>query len=95
MPKCDTCGNDYDQAFQVIMGGNTHYFDCFQCAIQMLAPACADCGCTIIGHGTEAGGEIYCCHHCARHGNAPPVSEQDTGEGVIVAPTPASSAGSK
>lgn len=65
MNKCETCGNEYDQAFQVIMGGKPHTFDCFECAIQALAPTCAHCGCSIIGHGVERHDEFYCCEHCA------------------------------
>lgn len=38
MAQCETCGNDYDEVFQVIMGGETHVFDSFECAIQALAP---------------------------------------------------------
>ena len=69
MAKCETCGNDYDKSFQVTMYGKTHVFDSFECAIQMLAPTCAHCGCRIIGHGLEAGISIYCCANCARHEN--------------------------
>lgn len=65
MAVCEVCGNDYDKAFQVSMGAGTHTFDSFECAIQMLAPVCAHCGCKIIGHGVESRGEIYCCVHCA------------------------------
>lgn len=65
MPRCDTCGNDYDKAFQVVMNGKTSTFDSFECAIQKLAPSCKHCGCRIIGHGLEAGGTFYCCDHCA------------------------------
>lgn len=68
---CDTCGNEYEHAFQVVMDGKTYHFDCFECAIQLLAPACAHCGCSVIGHGVEENGEIYCCHHCARHKDEP------------------------
>ena len=74
MPKCETCGNEYKNAFQVIMAGKTHHFDCFECAIEALAPACAHCGCTIIGHGMELNDQLYCCHHCARHVNMPPAA---------------------
>jgi hypothetical protein len=31
-----------------------------------MAPRCGHCGCTIIGHGMEASGLMYCCAHCAR-----------------------------
>ena len=37
---CETCGNTYDKAFEVVMGGTTHTFDSFQCAIYALAPRC-------------------------------------------------------
>lgn len=66
MKTCDCCGNTYDKAFQITMGGTTHTFDSFQCAIQMLAPRCQHCKCTIIGHGMETPGQYFCCAHCAR-----------------------------
>ena len=44
MAKCDTCGNDYDKAFQVTMGNRTMTFDSFECAIQAMAPECSACG---------------------------------------------------
>jgi hypothetical protein len=65
MARCETCGNDYDKAFAVILGNVSHTFDSFECAIQALAPTCSHCGCKIIGHGSEADGEMYCCAHCA------------------------------
>jgi hypothetical protein len=65
MALCEVCGNDYDKALQVIKEGETHIFDCFECAIHALAPVCAHCGCRIIGHGMEAAGTYYCCAHCA------------------------------
>ena len=70
MAKCEVCGNNYDKSFEVRLGGETHVFDSFECAIHVLAPTCAHCGCTIIGHGMEVGdGKFYCCAHCAsQHG---------------------------
>ena len=67
MGTCETCGNTYDKAFEVVMGGKKHVFDSFECAIQALAPRCVHCGCRIIGHGVEQEGAIYCCAHCAHH----------------------------
>jgi hypothetical protein len=67
MAKCEVCGNDYDKAFEITLGGKTHVFDSFECAIHALAPACAHCGCKVIGHGVEAGGHTFCCAHCAHH----------------------------
>ena len=65
MPRCETCGNDYDKSFEVVMAGTPHVFDSFECAIHAIAPACDHCGCKIIGHGIEANGAMYCCAHCA------------------------------
>jgi hypothetical protein len=65
MARCETCGNDYDKAFQVSMNGATHTFDSFECAIHALAPTCDNCGIRIVGHGLEKEGTFYCCDHCA------------------------------
>ncbi len=65
MATCEVCGNDYDKAMEISLRGETHVFDSFECAIHAVAPRCAHCGCAIIGHGHEAGGEMYCCAHCA------------------------------
>ena len=65
MGRCEVCGNEYDKAFQVLIGDVSHTFDSFECAIQALAPECGHCGCRIIGHGVEAQGEMYCCANCA------------------------------
>jgi hypothetical protein len=48
------------------MKGREHTFDSFECAIQVLAPTCAHCGCRVIGHGVEKDERIYCCVHCAK-----------------------------
>jgi hypothetical protein len=65
MAKCDHCGNDYDKSFQVILGGEKHTFDSFECAIHMCAPQCVHCGVRIVGHGLEKDGRMFCCDHCA------------------------------
>jgi len=67
MAKCEVCGNDYDKSFTVTMAGRKHTFDAFECAIHALAPACAHCGCKVIGHGVEQDGTFFCCVHCAEH----------------------------
>ncbi len=70
MARCDQCGNDYDKAFEVVMGGRRMTFDSFECAIEMAAPRCDHCGCRIIGHGSETDGRMFCCAHCANHAGA-------------------------
>ncbi len=66
MANCETCGNDYDQSFDVILQGKSHTFDCFECAAQALAPRCARCGVRILGHGVQATPTIFCSAHCAK-----------------------------
>ena len=66
MAQCETCGNKYDKAFQVVMAGESHTFDSFECAIHALAPICSNCHCMIIGHGVEVHNAVFCCAHCAR-----------------------------
>ena len=70
MGTCETCGNAYDRSFQVLMAGETHTFDSFECAIHALAPTCTHCGIKIVGHGLEKDGRHFCCAHCAKHEGA-------------------------
>lgn len=67
MATCDCCGNSYSKPISVTMEGKKYEFDCFECAIHTLAPACTHCGCKIIGHGVEVNDEYFCCEHCAEH----------------------------
>ena len=66
MARCSNCGNDYDKSFEIQRNGAKHTFDSFECAIHLLAPVCAHCGCRIIGHGMESDGSMFCCANCAR-----------------------------
>lgn len=66
MLTCEKCGNQYDKTFTVLMNGESHVFDCFECAISKLAPHCSHCNTMIIGHGVEAEGDFFCCAHCAK-----------------------------
>jgi len=70
MAICEGCGNEYDKTFEVRAQGKIHVFDCFECAIHLLAPACPHCNCKIIGHGVEENGMVYCCAHCASESGA-------------------------
>lgn len=70
MGTCEVCGNEYDKAFTVTMGGHEHTFDSFECAIHAVAPTCEHCNCRIVGHGVEEGGKMYCCQHCMEHAHS-------------------------
>jgi hypothetical protein len=76
MKTCEGCGNTYDKAFEISIGGTVHAFDSFQCAIQVLAPRCYHCKVPIIGQGMEARGQYFCCAHCARTAGVNEVSDR-------------------
>jgi hypothetical protein len=77
MAVCEVCGNEYDRAMEVSVGGESpRVFDSFECAIHALAPTCGHCGCKVIGHGVQAGGEVYCCGHCARNAGAEGIQDR-------------------
>jgi hypothetical protein len=75
MARCAVCGNEYEQTFEVTMGGKQHVFDSFECAISALAPTCLHCGCRVIGHGVQVQDKIYCCANCARQEGAQGVED--------------------
>ncbi|ETX29031.1 hypothetical protein [Roseivivax isoporae] len=70
MPQCDQCGNDYANLMTIEKNGQRYGFDCFECAIEKMAPRCAVCSTRVIGHGMETDDAIYCCDHCARRAGA-------------------------
>jgi hypothetical protein len=70
------CGNDYDQAFEVRMGGEPHTFDSFECAIHALATRCAQRGVRVTGHGLERDDRMFCCDHCARAAGVPELRDR-------------------
>lgn len=84
MKACETCGNTYDKAFEIKIGGTTHTFDSFECAIHMLAPRCAHCKMPIIGHGMEARGQYYCSAHCAREGGVVELKDRAPDRGAAM-----------
>jgi Prokaryotic metallothionein. len=73
MPRCAVCGGEYAKTMDIRLNGVTSTYDCFECAIHALAPACEHCGCRVIGHGVERGGKMFCCAHCAQQTSARPV----------------------
>lgn len=66
MATCENCGNEYDTTFKIIAQDGEHVFDCFECAINALAPQCTHCQTKIIGHGVQVDDEVFCCASCAR-----------------------------
>lgn len=77
MNQCELCGNEYDKTFEVVIAGNKHVFDSFECAIATLAPSCHHCGCRVIGHGVEVNGVVYCCANCANKEGAKGIRDRN------------------
>lgn len=80
MAVCEVCGNDYDKPIEVTVSGERHVFDSFECAIYRLAPQCGHCGCTVIGHGVEADGRMFCCAHCAEEEGVTHLADRADGQ---------------
>jgi len=76
MARCEVCGNDYDKSFTITSGGKQHVFDSFECAIHAMAPKCAHCACSVIGHGVENTDAVYCCANCARQSGVKNVADR-------------------
>jgi hypothetical protein len=63
---CENCGNHYERAFTININNEEHIFDCFECAINKMAPRCHHCRTPIIGHGIESEEHFFCCNHCSK-----------------------------
>ena len=82
---CEVCGNEYDKTFEVLLAGERHIFDSFECAIHLHAPVCEHCGCRVIGHGSEVDERVYCSAHSARRRRSSPsrrIASTPTARGV-------------
>ncbi len=64
MSTCNVCANECAIAYEIYHNEQSYTFDCFECAIYKLAPACKCCGCIVIGHGIELNKQFYCSAHC-------------------------------
>jgi hypothetical protein len=53
------------KCMEIRVGGMTHVFDNFECAIYALTPRRAHCGCQILGDGMESNGAFFRCALCA------------------------------
>jgi hypothetical protein len=63
--SCEVCGKSQDRCFEVLLGGEKHVFDSFECAMHAMTPKCALCGFQILGHGVHVENALYCSYQCA------------------------------
>jgi hypothetical protein len=63
--SCEVCGMDGEGCFEILLGGERHIFDSFECAMRAMTPICAFCGCQVVGHGVQDRNSFYCSYLCA------------------------------
>ncbi len=44
MRACEVCENAHDEVFEIVLGGRSHLFDSFECAIHALYPSTSGAG---------------------------------------------------
>lgn len=64
MSKCEQCGEQNENLFEVVKDGQSRKFDSFDCAIQSMAEKCSNCGCLITGKSHRHGDAGFCCQVC-------------------------------
>ena len=70
MNKCETCGSENEELFEIVSKGVSYKFDTFECAISSLATACENCGCLITGRKLDQNGQSFCCQGCVEQSSA-------------------------
>lgn len=67
MKSCKKCGQPAQTPVTVRVGAGPQYtFDCFDCAIETLAPRCPECGRSYTGHPVTLGEQRFCSTACAQ-----------------------------
>lgn len=64
MSKCEQCGGQGSDLFEVVRNGESRKFDSFDCAIQFMAAPCDNCGCLITGQTHRLSDRTFCCPSC-------------------------------
>jgi len=54
MPVCEVCQNAHSPVFEIVVGGKSHLFDSFECAIHALWPS-RDAAASGATHGGSPG----------------------------------------
>ena len=65
MASCEVCGNEYDRTMEIIVGGERHVFDSFECAIHAIAPRWSTVSAASSATASSPAMPLYCGAHCA------------------------------
>lgn len=71
--RCVNCGFNIEKDYILFINGTEYTFDSFECAVNFVAPRCANCNSIIMGHGIKYSDEIFCSQICSKDENHSPV----------------------
>lgn len=65
--RCVNCGVNIEKDYILFINGAEFTFDSFECAVNFVAPRCANCNTIIMGHGIKSAEDIYCSTFCSQN----------------------------
>jgi hypothetical protein len=84
MRSCKKCGHAASTPVLVGIGDGPEYtFDCFECAIDTLAPRCPECGSVYLDRAVTFGGAQFCSKACAQRRQVREAWSPARGDGSI------------
>lgn len=66
--RCVNCGFNIEKDYILFINGTEFTFDSFECAVNFVAPRCANCNSIIMGRGIQQSGDMFCCSTCSKEG---------------------------
>lgn len=71
--RCVNCGVTIEKDYILFINGTEFTFDSFECAVNFVAPRCANCNTIVMGRGVPVEGDLYCSTTCSHSENHAPV----------------------
>lgn len=62
--RCVNCGFNIEKDYILFINGTEFTFDSFECAVNFVAPRCANCNSIVMGRGIHNEGDMYCSSTC-------------------------------
>ena len=62
--RCIKCGLTIEKDYILFINGTEFTFDSFECAVNFVAPRCANCNSVILKDGIQISEAKYCNHFC-------------------------------
>ncbi|MFA6237893.1 MAG: hypothetical protein WC635_11235 [Bacteriovorax sp.] len=71
--RCMNCGVNIEKDYILFINGTEFTFDSFECAINFVAPRCANCNTIVMSRGLRSGEEVFCSDSCLNSEQHPPI----------------------